>query len=214
MNLVLLGAPGSGKGTQASLLGQRLKVPAVSTGLIFREVVREDSPLGRQVVAHMSKGQLVPDEIVVEIVQERLSKGDCQKGFILDGFPRTLKQAEALSDLLQMKGRNLDAVVNFDVDPEELIRRLSGRRVCRKCGAAYHISFAPPSKKDRCDGCGGDLYQREDDKRETIEKRLAIDRAETRPVISFYDRRGLVKNVSGLGTAEEVSGRILKSLGL
>lgn len=214
MNLVLLGAPGSGKGTQAGLLGQRLGVPAVSTGLIFREVAREDSPLGRRVVAHMSTGQLVPDDIVIEIVQERLSRADCQKGFILDGFPRTLKQAAALADLLKKIGKNLDAVVNFDVDHEELILRLSGRRVCRRCGAGYHISFAPPVKEGRCDRCEGSLYQREDDKRETIEKRLAIDRAETRPVLDYYARAGLVKNISGVGKTVGILGRIVASLGL
>lgn len=214
MNLVLLGAPGSGKGTQASLLGLRLGVPSVSTGLIFREVAREDSPLGRQVTAFMAGGQLVPDDVVVEIVRERLLRGDCDKGFILDGFPRTFRQAEALATLLKKAGRHLDAVVNFDVDQEELIRRIEGRRVCRRCGAGYHVSFAPPALEDLCDGCGGPLYQREDDKRETIEKRLAIDRTETKPVIDYYARMGLVKNISGAGKTAEVLGRILVSLGL
>ncbi len=214
MNLIFLGPPGAGKGTQAKKLVQLLGIPQISTGDILRAKKEEDSPLGRQIREIMAEGKLVPDEIVVEIVKERLSQPDCEKGFILDGFPRTIPQAEALDEVLKEMGRKIDAVVYIEVPEEELIKRISGRRVCEKCGEEYHVIFKPPKVEGVCDKCGGRLIQREDDKEEVVRKRIEVYNNSTAPLIEYYEERGLLKRIDGVASMEEVFARIKKALGI
>ncbi|MBW1971352.1 MAG: adenylate kinase [Deltaproteobacteria bacterium] len=208
MNLILLGPPGSGKGTQAKMLVEKYDIPQISTGDILRAAVKEGSPMGLKAKEYMDKGKLVPDDVVIGIIEERLKKDDCKKGFILDGFPRTLAQAEALKRLLAKKEIKLDAVISIDVDEEEVIRRLTGRRTCKNCGAMYHIIFSPPKKEGICDKCGGELYQRDDDKEETIRARLKIYKEQTAPLIEYYKMEGLLKEVQGTGEIKEIFNRI------
>lgn len=214
MNLILLGPPGSGKGTQSHLLHARLKVPSISTGDIFRAACRKKTPLGRKAERFISNGQLVPDEIVIGIIKQRLAQPDCNSGYILDGFPRTIAQAEALTRILGEKGKKLDAVVNFDVADDELVRRTSGRRLCRQCETSYHLDFAPPKQAGICDRCGGELYQREDDHVATVERRLQVYKDQTSPLIAYYKKEGILKNVSGLGESQGVYAQVSKELGL
>lgn len=214
MNLILLGPPGSGKGTQSHLLHARLKVPSISTGDIFRAACRKKTPLGRSAERYISGGQLVPDDIVIGIIRQRLSQKDCTQGYILDGFPRTIAQAEALTRILQEKGKKLDAVVNFDVAHEELVKRTSGRRLCRQCETSYHIDFAPPKQAGICDRCGGELYQRDDDHTETVQKRLKVYKDQTSPLIAYYQKEGVLKNVSGLGDSKGVYRQVTQQLGI
>ncbi|RLA91490.1 MAG: adenylate kinase [Deltaproteobacteria bacterium] len=208
MNLILLGPPGSGKGTQAKMLVEKYDIPQISTGDILRAAVKEGSPMGLKAKEYMDKGKLVPDDVVIGIIEERLKKDDCKKGFILDGFPRTLAQAEALKRLLAKKEIKLDAVISIDVDEEEVIRRLTGRRTCKNCGAMYHIIFSPPKKEGICDKCGGELYQRDDDKEETIRARLKIYKEQTAPLIEYYKMEGLLREVQGTGEIKEIFNRI------
>ncbi len=208
MNLILLGPPGSGKGTQAKMLVEKYDIPQISSGDILRAAVKEGSPMGLKAKEYMDKGKLVPDDVVIGIIEERLKKDDCKKGFILDGFPRTLAQAEALKRLLAKKEIKLDAVISIDVDEEEVIRRLTGRRTCKNCGAMYHIIFSPPKKEGICDKCGGELYQRDDDKEETIRARLKIYKEQTAPLIEYYKMEGLLKEVQGTGEIKEIFNRI------
>lgn len=214
MRMVLLGPPGSGKGTQAQLLAQRLGVPQVSTGDILRAAVREGTPLGLRAKGYMDRGELVPDELVVELVRERLQRPDCAGGFILDGFPRTVAQAEALEDALREQGRALQAVVYLRVDDQEVVRRISGRRSCERCGAVYHVLYDPPREDGRCDRCGGRLYQRDDDREETVRARLRVYEANTAPLVERYRAQGLLREVAGQGTPQEVLGRVLRALGV
>ncbi len=214
MNLIFLGPPGAGKGTQAKKLVDLLGIPQISTGDILREKKREDSPLGHKVREIMSEGKLVPDEIVIEIVKERLGKPDCGKGFILDGFPRTIPQAEALEKILAEMRKQLDAVVYIDVPDEELIRRISGRRVCEECGEEYHIIFKPPRVEGVCDKCGGKLIQREDDKEEVVKKRIEVYNESTAPLVDFYEKKGLLKKINGVASMENVFESIKTSLGV
>ncbi len=214
MNLIFLGPPGAGKGTQAKKLVQLLGIPQISTGDILREKRKEDSPLGRQIREIMASGKLVPDEIVIEIVKERLSQPDCEKGFILDGFPRTIPQAEALDKVLEEMGKKLDAVVYIEVPEEELIKRISGRRVCEKCGEEYHIIFKPPKVEGVCDKCGGKLIQREDDKEEVVKKRIEVYNESTAPLIDYYEKKGLLKRINGVAPMEEVFESIKRALGI
>jgi len=214
LRLIIFGAPGAGKGTQAQLLSSRLGIPQVATGDILREAVKKGTELGRLAKQYMDRGELVPDEVVIGIVEERLKQPDCSKGFILDGFPRTIKQAEALDRILAKLGVKLDAVINLEVDEEEVVKRITNRRTCRNCGAVYHLIFNPPKNDEVCDKCGGPLYQRDDDKEETVRNRLRVYREQTQPLLKFYEERGLLKNVNGNLSIEEVFKEILSALGV
>jgi len=202
--LVLLGAPGAGKGTQARLLSEKLGIPQVSTGDIFRENLNKGTKLGLLAKGYMEKGELVPDEITVAMVKERISRPDCASGAILDGFPRTIAQAEALDRILAEKGASLTAVPYIKVSEEVLLARLSGRWICRNCGAVYHMIYNPPKVPGVCDICGGELYQREDDKPEVAKNRLKVYFEQTAPLIEYYKRRGLLVEVDGEQPIEKV----------
>lgn len=199
MRFVLLGPPGAGKGTQAQMLVTKYEVPQIATGDILRANVKAGTELGKQAKVYMDKGELVPDQLVIALLKERISQPDAKKGFILDGFPRTVAQAEALEVLLKELNMKLDAVISIDVAPEELIRRLSGRRICRNtaCGASYHLIFNPPKTVNKCDKCGSELYQRDDDKEEAIKNRLKVYTAQTEPLINYYQERGMLIKVDG-----------------
>ncbi len=204
MNLILLGAPGAGKGTQAKMIAEKYGLAHIATGDILREAVAKGTKLGMKAKEYMDRGELVPDEIVIGIVRERFKEPDCQKGFILDGFPRTLPQAEALDKMLEELGMKVDAVINIAVPEEEVVRRIAYRRTCRKCGAVYHLIYAPPKEDNRCDKCGGELYQREDDKEETVRERYRVYRERTEPLIEYYRKKGLLYEVDGTKSIEEV----------
>jgi len=214
VRLILLGPPGAGKGTQASVLSGLLGVPHISTGDIFRRAIQEGTPLGKKVEAYLKSGGLVPDELTVEIVKERLSQPDCQRGFLLDGFPRTIPQAQALDAWLEARGEKLNAVINLQVSEEELMARLTGRRICPQCGATYHLKYDPPQRDEICDRCGSPLIQREDDRPETVSKRLATYRQQTQPLINYYKERNLLKGVDGNGDIQEVTQSIIQMLGV
>jgi len=194
--VILLGAPGAGKGTHAKRLSSLLGIPHISTGDIFREEMEKNSELGCEVRRYVESGELVPDEVVNLIVKKRLSQDDCKKGFILDGYPRTLPQARALEEILEELSLPLKKVINLVVSEEEIIRRLSGRRICRDCGAIFHIVNMPPKKEGICDYCGGELYQRDDDMPEAIRHRLAVYHKQTEPLVRFYEEKGLLVNVN------------------
>jgi adenylate kinase len=212
MRIVMIGPPGAGKGTQAKLLQERFQIPQVSTGDMLREAERQGTPLGRVAAHFMSEGRLVPDDVVIGIVDDRLRAPDGGRGFILDGFPRTVVQAQALDRLLDEQGRALDAVLHIQVPDEEIVRRLSGRLVCRGCGAPFHREFDPPARLDRCDKCGGELYQREDDQADRIATRLQVLAREILPVTDYYRSTGLLAEIQGLGTQAEVFSRVEAAL--
>lgn len=197
MNIVLLGAPGAGKGTQAEMLAEQLGIPHIATGDLFREALRGDTPLGRQAKEYIDRGELVPDEVTIAMVRERLSAGDTVHGAILDGFPRTVEQAEALDQILAERGRKVDLVVFIRVRPEVLLQRLSGRWICRDCQGVYHVLYNPPKRPGVCDVCGGPLYQREDDRPETQRHRIDVYLAQTAPLVEYYRRRGLLVEIDG-----------------
>jgi adenylate kinase len=209
MNLILLGPPGCGKGTQAKILIDTYHIPQISTGDILREAIKKESPLGIEAKTHMDQGSLVPDHLVIKIIEERLKQEDCNRGFVLDGFPRTVAQAEALDTTLSEMGSKLEYVFSIEVDDGELVRRLTGRRVCRKCGESYHIEFNPPRQEGLCDSCQGELYQRDDDKEETIRNRLKVYQDQTSPLISFYQRKDVLHSMDGIGSIEEIKERLL-----
>lgn len=208
MQVILLGPPGAGKGTQAKMIIERYGVPQISTGDILRAAVAAGTPLGREAKTYMERGALVPDEVVIGIVRDRLTEPDCHGGYLLDGFPRTLAQAEALTRMLQELGTPLPTVVSLDVAEGELIRRLSGRRTCQTCGAVFHVEFHPPRAVGICDQCRGRLIQREDDQEETIRRRLQVYREQTEPLIGYYQTQGLLKRVNGLGETGGIFARI------
>jgi adenylate kinase len=210
--LVLLGPPGAGKGTQAVKIAKEYSIPHISTGDIFRANIKEGTELGRKAKKYLDAGELVPDSVVTDIVADRIKNDDCKRGFLLDGFPRTLPQAEALDKILSAEGCPLSAVVNVDVDRDALIRRLTARRTCSQCGENYNLISKPSKKEGVCDKCGGSLYQRDDDKRETIENRLAVYEKQTAPLIDYYKRSKRLVTVSGEGAIDEVFGRIRKAL--
>jgi len=212
MNLILLGPPGAGKGTQAKMLTETFGTPQISTGDILRAAVKEGTPLGKQAQAFMDDGKLVPDEVVIGIVTERLQEPDCNQGFILDGFPRTVAQADALQENLRELGKELDRVIALQVDTEALVERLTGRRTCKSCGRGYHVKFDPPAVEGRCDACGGELYQRDDDREETIRKRLEVYERQTAPLIDYYRNAGLLIEVDGMQQIEEVRETLLAAL--
>lgn len=210
MNLILLGAPGAGKGTQAQKLSDKIGIPQISTGDMLRKAQREGTEMGLQAKKFMDAGELVPDEVVVGIVKDRLAESDCAKGFILDGFPRTVPQADALGEA----GVKLDFALNIDVPQAELLGRLTGRRSCPKCGAMYHVMFTPPKVEGVCDKCGTALYQRDDDNETTVRSRLETYEEKTAPLIRYYGDRGVLKNVPGAGSPDEVFQASLGVLGL
>jgi adenylate kinase len=210
--VIFLGAPGAGKGTQARRLAADSGVPQVATGDMLREAAAEGTPLGREAKRFMDSGALVPDDVVIGLVDERLARSDAASGYVLDGFPRTAAQAEALDALLRRRGQELDRVIFFDVSRGELLRRLTGRRVCRQCGTAFHLVSAPPRTVGRCDQCGGELYQREDDTEATVARRLDVYQTQTAPLLDYYRRRGLLVRVAGEGPVDGVADLIRKAL--
>lgn len=208
MRLILLGPPGAGKGTQAKMLKEKFGIPQISTGDILRHAVKDNTALGQQAKSFMDAGQLVPDDIVIGLIKERIKDGDCGKGFILDGFPRTIVQAEKLSETLASMGIRLDAVLDFEINVEEVIDRLTGRSTCSNCGAMYHERSRPPKRQGFCDACNSKLYQRPDDNKETILKRLEVYEKETAPLKEFYRKMGNMKTVEGSGSAENIFSRV------
>lgn len=213
MRLVLLGAPGAGKGTQAKKLIDKYSIPQISTGDILRQAVAEGTPLGKEAKSYMDKGELVPDKVVLGLVEERLKQDDCKKGYILDGFPRNTAQAEALDIILGDIGMPLTAAISVDVPKEDLMKRLTGRRTCRNCGQMYNVYFSPPKKEGTCDKCGGELYQRDDDKEETIRRRLDVYEAQTAPLIDYYGKKGILHAVQGTGSIDDIFGKMCAVLG-
>jgi adenylate kinase len=212
MNIILLGPPGAGKGTQAKMLVAEYHIPQISTGDILRAAVKEGSPLGKEAKECMDKGELVPDSVVIGIVEERIQQPDCAKGYMLDGFPRTVPQAEALDGMLKNLSSQIDHVVSIEVANEELIGRLTGRRTCRDCGAGFHVMFDPPEKEGVCDKCGGELYQRDDDNVETVTSRLEVYESQTKPLIDYYAAQGKIRPIDGVGEIKEIFGRVTQVL--
>ena len=210
MDLILLGAPGAGKGTQAEILCKKLGIPSISTGNILRAAIKNGTPTGLKAKSYMDAGQLVPDEVIIGIVGERLAQPDCKDGCILDGVPRTIAQAEAI----EKAGIRIDAVISIEISEEEILRRMSGRRVCEACGASYNVEAVPPKVEGICDNCGGKLIQREDDTPETVKARLAVYHRETEPLVDFYAERGLLKSVEVADNKEATNAKILAALGL
>jgi adenylate kinase len=212
VNVIFLGAPGAGKGTQAIRVAEKLQVAHVATGDLFREALAKGTENGRRAKSYMEAGKLVPDEITIQMVLERITASDCSAGVIFDGFPRNLAQAEALDSALSREGKAIDVVVYIKVNEQVLIERLGGRWICRKCQAPYHTVYSPPKVAGKCDRCGGELYQRADDTAETVKKRLVVYQAETAPLIQYYSKSGKLLEVDGVGSEEEVEGRIIESL--
>jgi adenylate kinase len=212
MRLVLVGPPGAGKGTQAEFISAHLGVPKISTGDIFRANVSQGTPLGREAKKYMDAGDLVPDEITVGMVRDRLAQDDATKGFLLDGFPRNVPQARILDDLLLGEGTPLDVVLELVVDDDEVVRRLSGRRTCRNCGHIWHVDFDPPTVEGVCDSCAGELFQRDDDKPETIRHRLEVYYEQTAPLVSYYAEEGLLVGIDAMGPVDDVTDRAISSL--
>ncbi len=212
IGLILLGPPGSGKGTQAKLLSERYHIAQISTGDILRDAAKQRTELGLKAKKFMNQGKLVPDEVVVGIIEERLKKEDCEKGFILDGFPRNIEQAHALEKILEKNKAQINQTINLAVDEEELLKRLSGRRICRECGEGYHIIFDPPTNGEICNKCRGELYQREDDQEDTIKARLAVYAEQNAPLVKYYQGKGLLHNVEGKGSIQQISERIINTI--
>jgi adenylate kinase len=212
VRLVLVGPPGAGKGTQAQFIASNLSIPKISTGDIFRANVSGGTELGKLAKEYMDRGDLVPDEVTVAMVRDRLSEDDAQEGFLLDGFPRNVPQAEVLKKMLAEFGTALDVVLNLVVDDEEVVRRLAGRRTCRSCGKVWHVLFDPPAVEGVCDVCGGELFQRDDDREETIRHRLEVYQEQTAPLISFYADEGILQGVDATGPVEEITQRAMSAL--
>lgn len=214
MKIVLLGAPGAGKGTQAKKLVEKYSLPQISTGDLLRAAVAAGSQLGKEAKSFMDKGELVPDSVVLGMVEERLKKDDCKKGYILDGFPRNTAQAEALDKMLSSLNMSLNAALSVDVPFDDLMKRLTGRRTCKSCGQMYNVYFSPSKKEGVCDKCSGELYQRDDDKEVTIKKRLDVYNAQTAPLMEYYKKKGIVKSVAGTGSIDEIFKQVCSKLGL
>jgi len=205
MNLMVFGAPGAGKGTQAKFLVEKYGIPQISTGDMLRAAIVEKTAMGMEAKRYMDAGELVPDSTIIGIIEERLAKEDCQKGFILDGFPRTLAQAEALDELLEKQGKKIDKVLSFEVPDELIIKRIAGRRVCPKCGASYHVEFNPPKAEGICDACGSELIIRKDDNEETVKNRLSNYHSQTAPLVDFYQNKGVFAQIDGSQKLEKVT---------
>ena len=212
MYILLMGPPGAGKGTQAERLISEYGIPQISTGDMFRAAVKAGTALGKEAKSYMDKGALVPDSVTVGIVKERLAEADCQKGWILDGFPRTAAQAAALDAILHDMGISLTAVLNITANKDDLVKRICGRFVCRSCGASFHKEFRPPKKAGVCDVCGGELYQRDDDKEETVNQRLSVYESSTKPLIDYYEASGVLANIDGDKSMDEVHDQIVFAL--
>ncbi len=212
MNLILLGPPGAGKGTQAKILTKKYAIPQISTGDILRVAVAEQTPMGIKAKEFMDRGALVSDEVVVGIVEERLAKPDCASGFILDGFPRTVRQADALRQMLKALDKSIDHVISICVEKDELLERVAGRRTCRSCGKGFHVTFDPPKVNGICDECNGELYQRADDSEETMRKRLGVYEEQTAPLIAYYAQQSLLRTIYGIGSIEEIQRKLLSIL--
>ena len=212
MNIILMGLPGAGKGTQASEIVKKFPIPHISTGDMFRKAIKDETDLGKEAKSYMDRGELVPDEVTVGIVKERISEDDAKKGFLLDGFPRTIEQAEALNSIMSELDRDIDAVINIEVPEEELMNRLTGRRICEKCGTTYHLVFNPPKVDGVCDIDGGKLYQREDDNPETVSNRLSVNVKQSKPILEYYDEKGVLKNIDGAKDIDEVTKDVIDIL--
>ncbi len=212
MRIVLLGAPGAGKGTQAKKLIEKYGIPQISTGDLLRAAVAAGTPLGKEAKSYMDKGELVPDSVVLGMVEERLKQDDCKKGYILDGFPRNTVQAEALDKMLASLAMPLTAAVSVDVPFEDLMKRLTGRRTCKSCGQMYNVYFSAPKKEGVCDKCNGELFQRDDDKEATIKKRLEVYTAQTEPLMGYYKNKGILKSVAGTGSIDEIFNKVCSLL--
>ena len=213
MKIVMLGAPGAGKGTQAKKIADRYQLPHISTGDIFRTNIKNGTELGMKAKAYMDKGNLVPDSLTLELVVDRLNQTDCKNGYVFDGFPRTIPQAEALTGALEAKGEKVDFAIDIEVPDEEIVKRMSGRRACLKCGATYHILFNAPKEKDICDRCGNGLTMRDDDRPSTVLNRLSIYHKQTQPLIDYYEEKGCLAQFDGTKDVEEVFRDILEVLG-
>ena len=213
VRVVLLGPPGAGKGTQAKLLQEEFGAVQISTGDILRKAVAEQTPLGKQAGEYINRGALVPDGLIVNLVAERLKEKDCQSGFLLDGFPRTIPQAESLDEILKTMGLNLNCVLSVQVPQNIIVERLAGRRTCKKCGALCHVVFNPPKQSGVCDRCGGELYQRDDDREQTITNRLQVYENQTAPLVDYYSQRGLLRAVDGVGEIAQIRARVIAALG-
>ncbi|RMF97666.1 MAG: adenylate kinase [Candidatus Schekmanbacteria bacterium] len=213
MNLIFLGPPGVGKGTQAKMVSDRYSIPQISTGDMLRAAVKEGTDLGKEAKTYMDAGELVPDRIVIGLIAEKIESGDCVNGFILDGFPRTIAQAEELDRILNEKKIELTKVVSVSAPDEELIKRLSGRRTCSSCGEVFHLVFNPPTNDGKCDKCGGDLFQRDDDKEETIRERLRVYKEQTEPLINYYKSKGLLADIDGAQNIDAVFDNICSLIG-
>ncbi len=214
MNIILMGLPGAGKGTQASEIVKKYPIPHISTGDMFRKAIKEETDLGKEAKSYMDRGELVPDEVTIGIVRERLAEEDAKKGFLLDGFPRTVEQADALNEILSDLDRKVDAVINIEVAEEELMNRLTGRRICEVCGTTYHLVFNPPKVEGVCDLDGGKLYQREDDNPETVANRLSVNVKQTKPLLDFYENQGVLKNIDGSRQIDNVTEDVIQILEL
>ncbi|KAB2218651.1 adenylate kinase [Staphylococcus epidermidis] len=212
MNIILMGLPGAGKGTQASEIVKKFPIPHISTGDMFRKAIKDETDLGKEAKSYMDRGELVPDEVTVGIVKERISEDDAKKGFLLDGFPRTIDQAESLSQIMSELDREIDAVINIEVPEEELMNRLTGRRICEKCGTTYHLVFNPPKVDGICDIDGGKLYQREDDNPETVSNRLSVNVKQSKPILEYYNYKGVLKNIDGSKDIDEVTNDVIDIL--
>jgi adenylate kinase len=207
-----MGLPGAGKGTQASEIVKKFPIPHISTGDMFRKAIKDETDLGKEAKSYMDRGELVPDEVTVGIVKERISEDDAKKGFLLDGFPRTIDQAESLSQIMSELDREIDAVINIEVPEEELMNRLTGRRICEKCGTTYHLVFNPPKVDGICDIDGGKLYQREDDNPETVSNRLSVNVKQSKPILEYYNNKGVLKNIDGSKDIDEVTKDVIDIL--
>lgn len=213
MKIIMLGAPGAGKGTQAKKIAAKYEIPHISTGDIFRANIKEGTELGKKAKTYMDQGLLVPDELVVDLVVDRVNQEDCSKGYVLDGFPRTIPQAEALDKALSAMGQKMDYAINVEVPDENIIDRMSGRRACVACGGTYHIKYNPTKKEGICDACGGELILRDDDKPETVKQRLEVYHTQTQPLIDYYTKEGILKEVDGTQDLQKVFDDITAILG-